>query len=319
MRENKTASLVEAGILSSIAIVFAIISLYLPVLGAFVSIVWPVPMILLGVRHGLKWSSLCLVAAGVLIAIVVSPWQSLLLVSAMGLVGLTLGWALHKGKTALQSIFLGSIASLLSKVIFLLISFFVMGLDPFDLSPENIARTVDKAVEMYRYFGLSDESLAEMRKMLAATFELMKVILPAGFVLGAIFDTLINFLAAKAVLKRLGTHVPDLPPFREWMVPDFVLAAFGAALIMLSFYNQLPDTLWYKIAMNAQMLTAFPLIVQGLAIFWHFSHKNGWPKFFKGLLVMFLFSTPLVPQIVLVAGMLDFIFDFRKIRPARKA
>ena len=61
MQLARTRSLVEGGILSAMAIVFALISVYIPVLGMFVNLLWPVPIILLGVRHGFRWSFLCLI------------------------------------------------------------------------------------------------------------------------------------------------------------------------------------------------------------------------------------------------------------------
>ena len=51
---RKTSAMVEAGILAAIAIVMALISMYVPVLGAFVNFVWPLPIVICGCRHGLK-------------------------------------------------------------------------------------------------------------------------------------------------------------------------------------------------------------------------------------------------------------------------
>ena len=72
MQLARTRSLVEGGILSAMAIVFALISVYIPVLGMFVNLVWPVPIVLLGVRHGFRWSFLCLAVSGVVMAILIS-------------------------------------------------------------------------------------------------------------------------------------------------------------------------------------------------------------------------------------------------------
>lgn len=38
---RKTSAMVEAGILAAIAIVFAIISMYVPVIGSFINFLWP--------------------------------------------------------------------------------------------------------------------------------------------------------------------------------------------------------------------------------------------------------------------------------------
>ena len=45
---RKTSAMVEAGILAAIAIVMALISMYVPVAGVFVNFVWPLPIIISG-------------------------------------------------------------------------------------------------------------------------------------------------------------------------------------------------------------------------------------------------------------------------------
>ena len=47
---RKTSAMVEAGILAAVAIVMALISMYVPVLGAFVNFVWPLPIVICGCR-----------------------------------------------------------------------------------------------------------------------------------------------------------------------------------------------------------------------------------------------------------------------------
>ena len=73
MSQTRVKPMVESGILSAVAILFAIISAYVPVLGAFINIIWPVPLVLLGVRHGHKWSIMATVVAGLITAMLLHP------------------------------------------------------------------------------------------------------------------------------------------------------------------------------------------------------------------------------------------------------
>jgi len=312
---NKTASLVEAGILASVSIVFAAINLYFPVLGIFANIVWPVPLILLGVRHGLKWSALCLLVTGVLIAIIISPLQSFLLVVGLGFIGITLGWALHSGKSALEAIAFGSVASFLSKIIVLAFSFFVMGVNPIDLSPENIRAMIEEAIAFYREIGMAEAVLEQVRQQLTMMLSLTQVLLPVGFIFGSVFDTFVNFLVAKAILRRLGTFVPDITAFKNWVMPNIVLIAYGVSLLIVNFNQEMPEGIWYKVGLNLNFLVGLPLLLQGIAVFWYFADKKNWPSFFKGLFILGLFLGPIISFGTLITGMFDFVFDFRKLRP----
>ena len=88
---RKTSAMVEAGILSAIAIVMALIAMYVPVIGAFVNFVWPLPIIICGMRHGFKYSVMTLIVATIIVAIVISPIQAFFLGAIFGLLGLILG------------------------------------------------------------------------------------------------------------------------------------------------------------------------------------------------------------------------------------
>ena len=99
MQHNRVRPMVEGGILASIAIVFALISAYMPFVGPFVNLIWPVPIILLGVRHGYKWSIMATFVAGIIIAMLVHPLQAVGVVVGFGLIGIVLG--IHCGQNSI--------------------------------------------------------------------------------------------------------------------------------------------------------------------------------------------------------------------------
>ena len=64
---RKTSEMVEAGILAAIAVLFAILGTYLPVLGVIFNFLWAVPVAVCGMRNGLRWSIMTLIVAGAVI------------------------------------------------------------------------------------------------------------------------------------------------------------------------------------------------------------------------------------------------------------
>ena len=73
---RKTSEMVEAGILAAVAVLFAILGAYLPVLGALFNLLWPVPVAVCGMRNGLRWSVMTLIVAGAVIGSLLGPLQS---------------------------------------------------------------------------------------------------------------------------------------------------------------------------------------------------------------------------------------------------
>ena len=157
MQAVRTRSMVEGGILAAMSIVFALMSVYVPVLGMFVNLVWPVPIVLLGVRHGFRWSFLCLAVSGVVMAILISPLQALSVVLGFGLIALTLGHCFHKRYSPFQVMLWGSVASVVSKALVLGASFVLMGVNPLALQAEGMTKGVAAVMDIYRGLGLKEE------------------------------------------------------------------------------------------------------------------------------------------------------------------
>lgn len=319
LQNRKTSSMVEGGILSAVAIIFAIISVYLPILGVFVNLIWPVPILLLGVRHGVKWSLMCLMVSGIIIAIIVNPLQAISVVVGFGLIGVALGYGIRKEMTPLKTIFIGSIASFLSKGAVLIIGFLMMGINPIEFQFEATGQAIQNVIEIYRSMGLSEDQLTEMQSTLEKTISLMKIIMPAGFAIASILDTYINFWLAKAILKKLGQHIDDFPPFKEYALPDFMLWIYGVSLLLVTYYNPTPEHILYLIGANLQTISSLALLVQGVAITYYFIEKKGWPKFLKSVLVLLLFSSQFLVQLAVLLGAFDIFFNYRKLKKVQKS
>lgn len=310
---NRSRSLTEGGILASIAIIFALISVYLPILGVIVNMIWPVPILLLGVRHGFKVSLMCLAVAGIIIAMLINPLQAISVVLGFGFIGVAIGYAINQGWSPIKTMVIGTVSSCLSKAAVLLVGFFVMGFNPLSMQLEIMGGAVDQAVEIYQKMGIPPAQIAEMKIMLTKTVGLLKYIMPAGFFVASVIDTFINYWVAKKVLARLGQYIPDFPPFTSWTNPAWVLWIYGASLLLVTFYNQTPDSILYHIGTNLQLVSTLALLIQGLANIRFFVDKKGWPKFVRTIVIFLVFFNQFISQLVVLIGAFDLVFDYRKL------
>ena len=318
MRQTRVRSMVEGGLLAAIAIIFAIISVYLPIIGPFVNLLWPVPIILLGVRHGYKWSIMATVVAGVIISMLVHPLQAVSVVVGFGLIGIVLGYAFRMEFSPAKTMLWGSAASLLSKIALLAIGAAITGLNPFTMQGDVMAKAVEQAVEVYRSFGMAEQDLAKLTESMQSMLDLMKIILPAGFVMASVVDTGLNYLIAKAVLRKLGHIIPDIPPFKNWTLPDYIMYFFTLALVMIYWGKSREITMLYNVGMNVQIITSMLLLVQGLALFNYIVDKYNLSRLAKGIILFLILANGLFAQILIVVGAVDTIFDYRHLRAPRK-
>ena len=317
MGQSRVRPTVEGGILSAIAILFALISVYIPFLGVFVNFIWPVPIILLGVRHGYKWSIMATVVSGMLIAILVHPLTAIGVAIGFGLTGIMLGHCFRKKFSPVSTLMLGAVASLVSKIIVLGISAAVMGINPLSDHSEAMNRAFEQALSIYRTFGMKEDELAKISENLRSMLELMKVILPAGFLLASVVDTFLNMMVARVVLGKLGHAIEKFPPFKEWRFPTLVIYAFIIAILMLYWGKSRDIPLLADAGLNLQVISSMLLMIHGLSVAFFYAAKYEIPKILRWVLIFMVFTNGFILQATVFAGAFDIAFDFRKLKLAK--
>ncbi len=314
LHSRSVTPMVEGGILSAIAIIFAFISAYLPILGAFINFIWPVPIILLGVRHGYRYSIMATVVSGILIALLMQPMQAVTVVVGFGLIGIALGHSFRNNHSPVKTILIGSGASLLSKVAVLAITAAVMGFNPLTMEMDSFQTAINQTLDFYRSAGYSEEELAKTAQTMTTILDIVKVVFPAGFVLASFFDTFFNYWLAKKVLKRLGYSYPSLPPFRDWCLPRWVVMLFIIGIAMMFFGKSDNNDLLYKIGMNIQVAGSMLLLLQGLALFYFLAGKYNLSRVVRGIILVLILTNGLFTQIVVIIGAFDTVVDYRRLR-----
>lgn len=317
MTTTRVRPMVEGGILSAVAILFALISVYIPIIGAFVNLIWPVPIILLGVRHGYKWSLMATAVAGILIALLIHPLHAVGVALGFGLTGIVLGHCFRRQYRPVTAVLCGSVASLLSKLAVMGISAVVMGINPLADHAAAMAKAVEQAINVYRTFGMKEADLTQLADNMRSMLELMKVIFPAGLALASVADTYLNFLVARGVLRKLGHRIDPFPAFREWSLHPAVLYCFVLSIVMLYWGKSREITLLADAGLNVQVATSMLLMLQGLSMAFFYAAKYEVPKFIRWMLAVFIVTNGFIAQLAVFAGAFDIAMDFRRLRRNR--
>lgn len=315
---RKTSAMVESGILAAIAIVMALISIYIPVVGAFVNFVWPLPIIICGMRNGLKWSLMSLIVAGIIIAIIISPIQAFFLVAIFGLMGIILGECMRRRMPPMKLMFFGSIGAVLALIINVVLSFAVLGINPIEMMFTSFNQSLTELAAYYREKGLSEADIQAAVSGYKEMLSMMRIIMPGAFLISAPVLAFINYWAAKKILAKLGESFEPFPPFTSLQVPGWILWPYGASLFAVTyFYLNARDSWMYDISVNVQTVTSFMLVLQGIClIYWFVEHKKK-PAWWAHLATGLMFFVPIFSQIIVYVGAFDIIFDYRKIRSKR--
>lgn len=317
MNQHKMTPLTESGLLTALSVVLALMSVYLPFIGFLLILLWPLPLIVLVVRHGMRWGIMAALASGVLIGLLLEPLLALRLVLAFAPAGLLLGWAFAKGLSGVQSFLLTNMASLAGIMAAMGLLLFVTGVNPLTEQVNLLQSSFDTSMQMYEGMGMSEETLAKSREDIAQGLQMLNYLFPLVFIMMGLIYGSVTYIGGCKILKRLGHSVPQLPPVHEWRLPQAFLYLFGFALVGL-YWGGTRQIMWlYQISLNANALAIIAGLVQGLVLmhclFRHFKVKLA----LRIVFYMFILMNPFLGQVVAMTGLIDMIFDYRQRFSAR--
>lgn len=104
-----------------------------------------------------------------------------------------------------------------------------------------------------------------------------------------------------------------LPPFSFWVFPESVvwvfLAALGWRLLKIS-----PPVWGTVLEINLWVLLSVFYGLRGMAVLWFRFDKSNWPRGLRGLVPLVAVLVPMAGMAVVLVGVLDTWWDFRRIR-----
>ena len=312
MAQQRITPLTESGMLVALSVVLALLGVYLPVLGILFILIWALPIIVLVVRHGLRWGVMAVASSGVLMAILIEPMLALRMAISFGTVGLMLGMGFRKGWSGTRVLVLTLAVSILAKLAALGLLFAVTGMNPLHLELDVLQQSFETSFQMYEAMGMDAAAIDKSRAEMAAGLQFVALLLPLVVVMMGLMDTAIGYFLGGRVLHRLGHDTPALPPFSEWRLPQAFLYVFGFALVGLYWGTTREIQPLYQAALNLNMLALFAGIVEGLSLMRYVMGRYQLSVFVRAALYAFVLFNGVLVQILAFTGLFDMLFDYRR-------
>ena len=301
MDSHRITPLTEGGLLAALTVVIAIASVYLPIVGPFIALLWPLPLAVMLLALAVK-------RFGMLI----EPVIALRLVAAFGPLGLMLGFGYRKGLSGVKLFPLAFLAAMLGELAVLGLIFAFFGTNPFAMLMDGLKSAFDSTFALYEQAGMPAEEIEAGRSQIDTGLVLMSQLGPLLIVLLSLLDAAVAFYFGGKILSRLGHEVPQLPPFADWRLPRAFAYLFGFAMVGLYWGGTRQIDWLYQAALNADMLALFAGLIQGLALMATVMNKFKVRGFWRWLFYLLILSNGLFAQILAFTGLFDMVFDYRR-------
>ena len=330
-QSTSTRHNVEGALLVGIALVFYLAYALIPVIGGPLVILCPLPLIVLALRHPLR-----VVITGNMVATVLAglltgqPFAFITFLLVFSLPASAMGLSIRSGLSAKSVILLGGTAMVAGSIGLFFITIGTVGeVDSIDSLKYIFKSGVEKQkvllADKIREQGVTEgwpdkkiETLIEgNEKMLESLGQMFWKTLPAALILGFLLESLINYLVAGAVLKRLGYSIPKLGKFLEFKLPWYSVWLLICTIAFLAGGRKFNLDWMDTIGLNLQVVATILFFVHGLAIVLFFVERlrarmkaGRFPVYLILTSVFFMFNA-FAFMLTAFLGIYDLYFDFR--------
>lgn len=310
--EKRITPLTEGGLLAALTVVIALLAVYVPVVGFFAVLFWPLPLAVLVLRHGLRQGVMALFVSGAALAMLIEPMLSARLTLGYGPLGLVLGYGYRHSFGAVRLFLSGLAAATVGELMAFGLLFAFIGENPFTLFFETFTESVEASTALYAQAGMGEAEIETAKAEMLAGLHMAERMAPLILALLALLNTVAAYFLGGRVISRLGHSVPELPPFSRWRLPRFFALLFGFAMVGLYFGSTRELEMLYVVSLNLNMLALFAGLIQGLSLVAALLNRFGVHGFLRSVLYLVLLLNGLFAQILAFAGLFDMLFDYRR-------
>lgn len=313
MQRTDTRALVESGFLTAGLVVLAFLMMLVPGLMMFSVFLWPLPITVIGVRHGPKWSILATIVGAVISSLFLGPmtaFSEALVLST----GIVLGMSYYYNWGNLKRFFAGSAMLSIAFVIMLLMYFFVMKIDIIDVQQKLYLASVDAAIATAQAKGVGADQLVQMKAAVEESFKLVRLVLLSTLLLWSMVSTYVNCILAEIILRRTGIQVERFTPIARWEIPRWIGYLFVLSWISIYWGNTRSIEVLRVVGMNAAGLATFGLWLQGLAVFAYLADGLNLSRSSRIMIFALTLLAPMLQNMMVGAGIFDMVTNYRKKR-----
>lgn len=301
---NRTRQLAENAIMLGVATVFLLLATY-TVLGGLVFAFIPIPFILLARQRGIR-DMLFIIATFGLLSLIITGIYGVMPAIMAAAVGFAMGYLYQKKKSAIPAVLGGAGVFLLSIILNLVISIYVLNID-FSAQFAKMSTELEAMPIPSLPAGMTE---AQYRDYIRQNVQMLISLIPVLFIMTSLITSGMNHWVARIISKRLGAPIPALKPFREWSFPRSLIYYYFLVLLLMLFGIQtMAGSFWGSAILNLKFLLDVIFAIQGLSfcVFW--LYQKGWKKL-SPLLLVFIF--PPLTTILSLLGIFDLGIGLRK-------
>lgn len=308
---NRSRMMTEGAMMVGLAAVLGYLGqmLFTPLL-----FLYPLPFLVLGFRQGLKTTIIAVLASLGVCSLLFMPIAALSMTLSLGLPAIAIVWAIHRGRSFGEIVIMGGLASLIGFGGAAVLFQFVSGMDlaQYVVMITDEMRTVMEETIAAQGNMTPDQS-EQMLNQFHVMIDMIKRTLPASLLIVSMIISYVNLRLMIVVLKRVNTPVPEAPQLKYFVLPQGIVLSIFIMYLAGLFLEYREYFVAGVLTQNILILGMAIFLLQGWAVIAYLVEQR---TSNKGIIVLLFVSSLLVAfvqYVVLIVGMMDRFFNFRRL------
>ena len=271
----------------------SLLGILFPFFSFAAALIWPVPVVYLALKQGLRRAALMIAAAALLNGILITPVLGLITVAGFGFVGFVMSGALLEKFSPFKVLLFTVLAAVASN--FMLITGIAMGMG------YSFQEGIRNAL-LENLLPLLDNG--EMSVLVQMQLDLVMRLMPGLIVISGLVSGILNYYIVHWFLRAKNMGITIYRTLDKWRFPAGYITA--AIVLALLFRDQ-------AVMLNLGVIVFFLVFLQGFGVGLFYVVKKSSSFFWRWIYVFFVIVIPLLPPFLILLGLIDLWFDIRKI------
>ncbi len=284
---------------------------YVPLLGFFLNLLMPMPVIFYRLKLGRKLGALIMMAVtAIIIAVTGGITIDIIFYGLLLLIGFFLGEFIEMQLPVEKTVLYTCIATLITGSICFFLYSLLKGEGIFSLISGYIAASLEMTMKIYTDIGIPKENIEILSRSLATIQYVLVRIMPAMVTAMLTVTIWANILFTRTILTKKGIRLKQFEALNTWQAKEILVWPVIVSFLLLI----IPEKNIKLFGLNFIIVLMPVYFFQGIAIVSFFFQKKKFPLLVK----FFIYSIIVIQQIfiplIIGIGFFDTWIDFRKLK-----
>lgn len=302
--------LTEGAMLLAALAALIFITIYVPIIGSFLNFALPLPFILFSAKNNVK-NITAFFLAGMVISFIAGSFIGLGFMLIYGSAGVVIGYLLQMNKSRTAIFISSSLTFMAGFVISYIVMTAFLKMDIIHEFTIMLNESVKNSQDMLKALG-SKEQIKQLQEQNAALIKTIETLAPSALIMASFLATFITQWLCFPIAKRFGVKVEPWGNLRNLTLPRSLLWYYLIIIVVNMLFHPQEGTYVYTALINLKSILEMMLIVQGLSFLLYIFHQRSVSKGLRAFIVILAFIIPIFRSIILILGITDMGFEFRK-------